>query len=63
MAQHITEVDRSTVQREASSIRQMAKLCVGRQGNHLPILMKQFFTSRIENVTTRENVIKELHEH
>ena len=58
----IMEVDRSVVQKEVSSIRQMAKLCVGRQGNHLPILMKQFFTPRLEDVATRENVIKQLHE-
>ncbi len=57
----IMEVDRSVVEKEASSLRQMAKLCVGRQGNHIPVLMKQFFTSRIENVATRENVIRELH--
>ena len=58
---NIMEVDRSVVEKEASSLRQMAKLCVGRQGNHIPVLMKQFFTSRIENVATRENVIRELH--
>ena len=59
---NIMEVDRSVVQKEISSIRQMAKLCVGRQGNHLPILMKNFFTSRLEEVATRENVIQQLHE-
>ena len=58
----IMEVDRSVVEKEASSIRQMAKLCVGRQGNHLPILMKSFFSSRIESIATRENVIRQLHE-
>ncbi len=57
----IMEVDRSVVEKEASSLRQMAKLCVGRQGNHIPILMKQFLTSRVENIATRENVIRELH--
>ena len=31
---------------ELNTIRQMAKLCVGRQGNHFPILMKQYFRGR-----------------
>jgi len=56
----IAEVSATEMQKESSSIRQMAKLCVGRQGNHFPILMNQFFTSRIQNVSTRENVIREL---
>jgi hypothetical protein len=38
----------------------MAKMCVGRQGNHLPVLMKQYFRSSIRDVSTRENVIIEL---
>jgi len=58
----IADVDPSELQKEAGSIRQMAKLCVGRQGNHFPILMNQFFTSRLQMVGTRENVIKILHE-
>jgi len=58
----IMEVDSSVIQKEISSIRQMAKLCVGRQGNHIPILMKNFFTSHIKDMATRENVIKELYE-
>lgn len=56
----IAEVAPSELQKEGGSIRQMAKLCVGRQGNHFPILMNQFFTSRIQAVATRENVIKTL---
>jgi len=58
----LSEVDPSELEKEAGSIRQMAKLCVGRQGNHFPILMNQFFTSRLQMVATRENVIKILHE-
>jgi len=58
----VSDVDPSELEKEAGSIRQMAKLCVGRQGNHFPILMNQFFTSRIQMVATRENVIKILHE-
>ncbi len=56
----ISEVAPSELLKEAGSLRQMAKLCVGRQGNHFPILMNQFFTSRLETIATRENVIKVL---
>lgn len=58
----IAEVAPSELQKEGSSIRQMAKLCVGRQGNHFPILMNQFFSSRLQTIATRENVIKLLME-
>ncbi|QEN09234.1 hypothetical protein EXM22_15055 [Oceanispirochaeta crateris] len=58
----ISDVDPSELEKEASSIRQMAKLCVGRQGNHFPILMNQFFTSRLQSIGTRENVIRLLYD-
>ncbi len=54
------DIDPSELEKEAGSLRQMAKMCVGRQGNHFPILMKHFLTSRLETVATRENVIKVL---
>jgi hypothetical protein len=50
-------VDRTTVIGEFGSIRQMSKLCVGRQGNHFPILLKQYFRPNIKEIATRENVI------
>jgi hypothetical protein len=50
-------VDRTTVINEFGSIRQMSKLCVGRQGNHFPILLKQYFRPNIKEIATRENVI------
>ncbi len=50
-------VDRGVVAGEFNSIRQMAKLCVGRQGNHLPVLMKQYFRPNMREICTRENVI------
>jgi hypothetical protein len=33
-------------------------MSVGRQGNHFPVLMKQYLPSRIEEIGTRENVLK-----
>ncbi len=52
-----TSVDPKVVTREVESLRQMSKLSVGRQGNHMPMLMKQFFYSSIKAIATRENVI------
>jgi len=53
----LNQVDRSTIENESGSVRQMAKLCVGRQGNHIPFLMKNFFPPKINLIGTRENVI------
>ncbi len=55
-------VDNKVVVEELNTIRQMAKLCVGRQGNHFPILMKQYFRPNIREIATRENVINVLSE-
>jgi hypothetical protein len=56
----ISNVDSESIISEFNTIRQMAKLCVGRQGNHLPILMKQYFRANPADIGTRENVIKEM---
>jgi hypothetical protein len=53
-------VDDEGLANEFNTVKQMAKMCVGRQGNHLPILMKQYFRSNIRDIGTRENVIIEL---
>jgi hypothetical protein len=50
-------VDRGTVIKEFNSLRQMTKMCVGRQGNHFPILMKSYIRSSMRELATRENVI------
>jgi hypothetical protein len=52
--------DTESVQNEFNTVKQMAKLCVGRQGNHFPILMKQYFRSSIRDIATRENIINTL---
>lgn len=51
-------VDSGVLGNELDSIRQMAKMCVGRQGNHVPFLMKNFFFPNIDLMGTRENVIR-----
>ena len=53
-------VDNEGIANEFNTVKQMAKMCVGRQGNHLPVLMKQYFRSNIRDIGTRENVIIEM---
>ncbi len=51
------QVDRKVIVEEANTVRQMAKLCVGRQGNHFPLLMRQYFRGALSEIGTRENVL------
>jgi hypothetical protein len=51
-------VDSAIITKEFDSLRQMAKMCIGRQGNHFPILMQQYCPSNIAAMATRENVIQ-----
>ena len=53
-------VDQKTVVNEFGCVRQMAKMCVGRQGNHFPILLSQYVRPNIKEIATRENVINEM---
>lgn len=53
-------VDTSVLAKEVDSLRQMVKLCIGRQGNHFPILMKQYFSENLQFIATRENILKEM---
>jgi hypothetical protein len=53
-------VDSETIISEFNTIRQMFKMCVGRQGNHFPILMKNYLRANMADVATRENVLREL---
>ena len=56
----IQQVDDQTIVTEFNTVRQMHKLCVGRQGNHVPILMKNYFWPQIKEAGIREVVISEL---
>jgi len=55
-----SEVDSSHIVSEFNTVRQMAKLCVGRKGNHFPVLMKSYFRSSVAEIGIRENIINEL---
>lgn len=50
-------MDDSLAVSEMGTIRQMAKLCVGRQGNHFPLLYKPYFRGSIYDMCTRETTI------
>ncbi|MCL2069901.1 MAG: hypothetical protein FWH19_02815 [Treponema sp.] len=51
------EVDVRAVDTECDTIRQMAKMTIGRQGNHFPILTSEYFHCQPGDVAHRENVI------
>ena len=52
------KADLQTVASEFETVKQMLKLCIGRQGNHFPVLMKEYFHGSLRDIATRENVIK-----
>jgi len=56
----IISVDVKAVDTEFETVRQMAKMTVGRQGNHFPILSSEYFHSVPDDVGIRENIITEL---
>jgi hypothetical protein len=53
-------VDVRAVDTEFETVRQMAKLTIGRQGNHFPILSGEYFHSGPNEVGFRENVISQM---
>jgi hypothetical protein len=53
-------VDVRAVDTEYETIRQMAKLTIGRQGNHFPILSSEYFHNGPNDVGFRENIISQL---
>jgi len=53
-------VDTGAIDTELDTIRQMAKMTIGRQGNHFPILTAEYYHSMPNEVATRENIISML---
>jgi hypothetical protein len=51
------EIDMGALDTEFETIRQMAKMTCGRQGNHFPILTSEYFHCGPLDIATRENVI------
>ena len=52
--------DTSVVASEFNTVRQMAKMTCGRQGNHFPIVSREYFHSTQQDIGTRENVLEVL---
>jgi hypothetical protein len=53
-------VDVRAVDTEFETVRQMAKLTIGRQGNHFPLLTSEYFHCGPNDIGFRENVISQL---
>jgi len=51
------ELNVSDINAELDTVRQMVKMACGRQGNHFPILSREFFHSLPNEIGTRENVL------
>ena len=56
------EVDTKTVQEELTTIRQMHKMTVGRQGNHFPFLLRTYMPHSELDVCTKSRLIDVLQE-
>jgi len=54
------EVDVRAVDTEFETVRQMAKMTIGRQGNHFPVLTKEYFHCQPQDVGFRENILSTL---
>ncbi|MBN1647350.1 MAG: hypothetical protein JW874_04890 [Spirochaetales bacterium] len=54
------QLDTKLLSTEFNTVRQMHKMCVGRQGNHVPILIKNYFRPMLKDTGIREVVINEL---
>lgn len=54
------EANLSGVSAEFDTIRQMAKMTCGRQGNHFPVLTREYFHSSQREIGIRENVLETL---
>jgi hypothetical protein len=53
-------VDAQALDTEFGTIRQMAKMTIGRQGNQFPILTREYFHCMPQDVATRENILAQL---
>jgi hypothetical protein len=54
------QVDTGAIEAEFNTIRQMAKMTIGRQGNHFPVLTSEYFHSGPGDIGFRENIISTL---
>jgi len=55
-----SKANMQALNQEFDTVRQMLKMCVGRQGNHFPLVAKEYFHLNLREIGTRENVIETL---
>lgn len=62
--QQLYDVDSQAIENEINAIRQMVKMCVGRQGNHFPILASAYLPKEAdtENLNFKQTVDKKIGE-
>lgn len=53
-----TKADLQVLAQEYDTVKQMTKLCIGRQGNHFPLLSREYFHGNLRDIGSRENVVK-----
>ena len=53
-----TKANFQAMAQEFETVRQMTKLCVGRQGNHFPVLTREYFHGGPKDIGSRENVTR-----
>ncbi len=53
-------VDSKTAENEINALRQMTKMCIGRQGNHFPILLGAFIPKETNEYNFKNNAYKRL---
>ena len=51
------QVDTKTVIEEFSTVRQMIKMTVGRQGNHFPFIVKSYMPKSEHDIATKDNLL------
>ncbi len=57
MGEEDNKANLQVLNQEFETVRQMVKMCVGRQGNHFPLLIKDYFHLNQREIGSRENVI------
>lgn len=60
MPVEVVSVSKEQLDTEINSVRQMAKMTVGRQGNQFPVFTREFFHCFDKSTGFRENVLREL---
>jgi hypothetical protein len=55
-----SKADMQALAQEFDTVHQMTRLCIGRQGNHFPLLSREYFHGGLKDIATRENVVRAL---